>query len=202
MMQARNNVMVKLLHAEELAKMAGVHKSTVLLAIRRGELRASRTAGRSARIAPEDARAYLRSRNRSIPPELEARGGTVQVAVLTDNTDVLSIVQQSVPEGAELIGTADLFESLILVGASTPTAVVLDLDMVFMNPMVVLRALRTTTNLRNVSVLALGVRDELFGAARAVGADNAVIKIDQKTLSALITKVVADAQRPFGVLSS
>lgn len=188
--------MVKLLHAEELARMAGVHKSTVLLAIRRGELRASRTAGRSARIAPEDARAYLRSRNRVIPPELEARGGTVQVAVLTDNPDVLAVVQQAVPDGSELIGTADLFEALILVGASTPTALVLDLDMVFMNPMVVLRALRTTTNLRNVHVVALGVRDELFGAARAVGADNAVIKIDQKTLVSLLAKVVDDAQKP------
>ena len=79
--------MVKLLHAEELARLAGVHKSTVLLAIRRGELRASRTAGRSARIAPEDARAYLRMREKPIPAELEAHGGVARVAVLIDGDD-------------------------------------------------------------------------------------------------------------------
>ena len=181
--------MVKLLHAEELARMAGVHKSTVLLAIRRGELRASRTAGRSARIAPEDARAYLRSRNRVIPPELEARGGTVQVAVLTDNPDVLAVVQQAVPDGSELIGTADLFESLILVGASTPTALVLDLDMVFMNPVALIRALRSAASLRGAHIIAVGLRDDLFGAARTAGASDVIIKIDARTLTDVLHRL-------------
>ena len=39
----------KLLHAGEVARLAGLHKTTVLQAVRRGEIRASRTVGRSVR---------------------------------------------------------------------------------------------------------------------------------------------------------
>ena len=185
--------MVKLLHAEELARLAGVHKSTVLLAIRRGELRASRTAGRSARIAPEDARGYLRSRNKPIPVELEARGGITQVAVLTESAEIVALVRQAMPEGTELLGDAGLYGSLIAVGASVPAAVVIDLDMNFMNPVTLLRALRGSPTLRSARFLAVGLRDDLFGAARSAGAEVAVVKVDQKGLSETLQRIVSEA---------
>jgi len=185
--------MVKLLHAEELARLAGVHKSTVLLAIRRGELRASRTAGRSARIAPEDARGYLRLRNKPIPTELEARGGITQVAVLTESPEIVALVRQAMPEGTELLGDADVYSSLISVGSSIPSAVVVDLDVNFLNPIMLLRALRTSTTLRGARFLAVGLREDLFTAARSAGAEVAVVKVDQKGLSETLQRIVAEA---------
>lgn len=185
--------MVKLLHAEELARLAGVHKSTVLLAIRRGELRASRTAGRSARIAPEDARAYLRMREKPIPAELEAHGGVARVAVLTESADVISLVRQALPEGTEIVGEPDISSTLLAIGAGAPVALVVDLDIQFFNPAALLRSLRASPLLRSTRILAVGLRDELFSAARSSGAEAAIEKVDQRTLSDTLRRLVADA---------
>lgn len=183
----------KLLHAEELARLAGVHKSTVLLAIRRGELRASRTAGRSARIALEDARSYLRSRGRPVPPELDLRGGIPQVAVITESADVVNLARHALPGGVELLGAGEVYSALVAIGAHTPAAVVLDLDLRFMNPAVLIRALRAAPNLRGTRIVAVGLRDELFGAARTAGADGTVIKIDHRSLSEILQRFVTES---------
>ena len=180
---------VKLLHAEELARLAGVHKSTVLLAIRRGELRASRTAGRSARIAPEDARSYLRSRSRPVPPDLAASEPAPRVAVVTESQEVLALVRSALPDGAELLG-GDVYAALIAVGAHAPQVVVIDLDLAFMNPTVVIRALRAAPDVRQMKIIAVGLRDEMFTAARAAGADHALVKIDSTHLADLLSLAV------------
>ncbi|MBK8693788.1 MAG: excisionase family DNA-binding protein [Deltaproteobacteria bacterium] len=70
----------RLLHAGEVARLAGLHKTTVLQAVRRGEIRASRTVGRSVRIALPDATAFLQSRGialaeASAPDGASHRGG-------------------------------------------------------------------------------------------------------------------------------
>lgn len=181
--------MIKLLHAEELARMAGVHKSTILLAIRRGELHASRTVGRSARITPEDAKAYLLARGKAVPPELDVQAGRVTLTVLTENPDVLGMVRQALPPGVEVLGAGTLYGALIAVGSRTPGVIVVDLDMVFMNPVALIRALRGSAALRSSYIVAVGLRDDLFGAARTAGASDVVIKIDQRSLSELMHRL-------------
>lgn len=185
--------MRKLLHAEELARLAGVHKSTVLLAIRRGELKASRTAGRSARISPDEARSYLRKRNRPIPIELELEGGVQRVAVVTESHEVVGLVRAALPDGAELIGGTDLYGSLVAIGAGNPAAIVLDLDLVFMNPVILVRAFRNAPGLRKARIVGLGLRDELFAAARSAGADHAMVKVDQRGLADVLRRAVTEA---------
>lgn len=180
----------KLLHAEELAKLAGVHKSTVLLAIRRGELRASRTVGRSARIAPEDARAYLRSREKPIPAELEPSGGVVYAGVVTESLEIANLVKQAVPAGVQFIGDGDVYASLIAVGAHAPQVVVVDVDITFLNPLVLIRALRAATQLKGSKIVTLGLRDELFSAARVAGADHTFRKVEARNLHDLLGQLL------------
>ncbi len=184
-----------LLHAEQLARMAGVHKSTILLAIRRGELHASRTVGRSARIAVEDARRYLLERNKELPPELEQPARRATLAVLAEGTDALQVVQRALPSGFEVLGTNGLYGSLIAVGSRAPDVIVVDLDMVFMNPIGLVRSLRASPNLRAAQVVAVGLRDDLFGAARAAGAHAVVVKLDERTLHDLLARYVDDAAK-------
>jgi excisionase family DNA binding protein len=185
--------MIKLLHAEELARMAGVHKSTILLAIRRGELHASRTVGRSARIAPEDAKAYLVARGKSIPPELELDTGRASLSVLTESPDVLAMVRHAAPSGIEFVGAGGLYGTLIAVGSRLPGILVVDLDMVFMNPVALIRALRSSASLRGAHIIAVGLRDDLFGAARTAGASDVVIKIDARTLINVLHRLGGDS---------
>lgn len=186
MNQASTN---KLLHAEELARMAGVHKSTILLAIRRGELHASRTVGRSARISPEDAKAFLLDRGKEVPPELEEQTSRVTLVVLTENPDVLGMVRQALPGGAVVRGSSNLYGSLIAVGARAPEVIVVDLDLMFLNPALLIRALRNSPTLCATHIVGVGLRDDLFGAARTAGANDVIIKLDQRTLSDLMHRL-------------
>lgn len=181
--------MIKLLHAEELARMAGVHKSTILLAIRRGELHASRTVGRSARITPEDARKYLVGKGKDVPPELDLEVNKVTLAVLTESPDVVAVVHKAAPEGVEFVTGGSLYGSLVAVGARSPQVVVVDLDLVFMNPIGLIRSLRASSALRGTAVIALGLRDDLFGAARTAGAHDVVVKIDTRSLGDLLRRI-------------
>lgn len=182
---------MKLLHAEELAKLANVHKSTVLLAIRRGELKASRTAGRSARIAPEEARSYLLKRNCPVPPELERRGGLAVVALLSDAPEIVTLVKGAVPEGVELLHEHDYYGALISIGAAAPDVIVIDLDLAFLNAPMIIRALRSSPHLGSARIIAIGLRDEYFAAARAAGADETFIKVDQKGLASSVAKALS-----------
>lgn len=179
----------KLLHAEELARMAGVHKSTILLAIRRGELHASRTVGRSARITPEDARKYLEGKGKDIPPELDLQVNRVSLAVLTESPEVVNVVQRAAPEGVEHLTAASLYSTLLVIGARVPHVIVVDLDLVFMNPVGLIRSLRSSVALRGATVIAVGLRDDLFGAARTAGAHDVVVKIDTRSLGDLLRRL-------------
>lgn len=179
---------MKLLHAEELARLANVHKSTVLLAIRRGELKASRTAGRSARIAPEEARSYLLKRRCVVPPELEHRGGLAVVALLSDAPEIVNLVRAAVPAGVELLHEQDFYSAMISIGSAAPDVIVVDLDLAFLNAPMIIRALRSSPHLSGARIIAIGLRDEYFAAARTAGADETYIKVDQKGLAASVAK--------------
>lgn len=179
----------RLFHAEELARMAGVHKSTILLAIRRGELHASRTVGRSARISAEDARKYLAERNKPIPAELDQHVGRMTVAVLTENPDIMGMVQKAAPEGVDLLTATTLYGALIAIGCRAPDVLVVDLDLIFMNPVSLIRALRNSPALRSAYVIGVGIRDDLFGAARTAGAHAVAVTINDRSLSDMLRKI-------------
>ncbi|MFO0626065.1 MAG: hypothetical protein U0325_10650 [Polyangiales bacterium] len=184
---------MKLLHAEELARLANVHKSTVLLAIRRGELKASRTAGRSARIAPEEARSYLLKRGCEVPAELEAKGGKSVVTLISEAPEIVNLVRAAVPSGVEFQHEQEFYTALITVGASTPDVVVVDLDLPFLNAPMIVRALRQSPHLSDVKIIAVGLRDEYFAAARSAGADETYIKVDVRGLAAGIGRALQPA---------
>lgn len=183
--------MRKLLNADELARYANVHKSTVLLAIRRGELRASPTEGRSSGIRIDDARDYLRSREVPIPQELLTDEAVSRVGVLTESLEILSLMRRALPPNTELVGGSDLKASLVLFGTQAMASVVLDLDVTFMNPIAVIRSLRASEHYKPTRIAVLGLRDESFSAARAAGADATFLKVHQKPLTEWLAKVVS-----------
>ncbi len=172
----------KMIRAEELAKLAGVHKSTVLLAIRRNELRVSRTGGHNARIFAEEARKYLQSRDRPIPPELEPAGAPPVVAVVTESLEVAASIRRVMPGGAKFLGGNGVYGSLIEAGASVPAALVIDLDITILNPFGVIRSLRDAEQFKDTLIFAVGLRSEAFSAALSAGAQIAFRKVEMEAL--------------------
>jgi len=164
----------KLLHAGEVARLAGLHKTTVLQAVRRGALRASRTVGRSVRIALPDAAAYLQSRGISIavthPAPVEPRA----VVVLTEHAEVHRRFGELLLPSWRLVEHHGLYDDLLTVGFEPPAAIVLDLDLLGLNPLAILRALRAHPLLGRVPVLALSQVDAPLDGALAHGAEVAL----------------------------
>lgn len=161
------------LRAEELARHADVAKSTVLAAIRRGEIRSSRTLGRGTRISLESAREYLSKRGRDVPEELrEARVSSV--AVLTENRQLFDRVREACESTWIVAGDRTAYSTLVWIGTHTPATVVVDLDMALLNPFEVIRCLRTRPDMRPPRIIATGCNATTVAAARALGASEAV----------------------------
>ncbi len=145
----------KLMHAGELARLAGLHKTTVLQAVRRGEIRVSRTVGRSVRIALADAAAFLGSRGITLADALATPTEPRRVVLLTERADLHRRFAESLPHGWSLTPHQDLYDALLALGACAPAALVLDLAMVGLNPDALARAIRTNPALGRVPLLAI-----------------------------------------------
>jgi excisionase family DNA binding protein len=166
---------VRFLRAEELARHAGVAKSTVLAAIRRGEIESSRTVGRGTRIALDTARRYLEGRGRPIPPELRNEGAWY-VAVITEDPDLISLVRRSVPGSWLVSGSRESYGTLLWIGTHAPGVIVVDLDAALLHPYEIIRAVRSQPALAASRVVALGSHLEALQLARVLGANDAALK--------------------------
>jgi len=147
------------MHAGELARLAGLHKTTVLQAVRRGEIKVSRTVGRSVRIALADAAAFLGSRGITLADALATPTEPRCVALLTERANLHRRFAEALPHGWCLAPHQDLYDSLLSLGVQCPAALVLDLQMVGLNPSALIRAIRADAALCHVPLLALSRPD-------------------------------------------
>jgi excisionase family DNA binding protein len=164
----------KLLHAGEVARLAGLHKTTVLLAVRRGELKASRTVGRSVRIALPDAVAFLQSRGISLAVAKTSPSEPRVVVVLTEQAEVHRRFGELLGAAWRLSPRNGLYDDLITLGLRPPAAVVIDLDVLGLNPLAIVRVLRAHAVLGQVPLLALSQVDAPLAGAVAHGAEVAL----------------------------
>jgi excisionase family DNA binding protein len=164
----------KLLHAGEVARLAGLHKTTVLQAVRRGEIRASRTVGRSVRIALPDAAAFLQSRGISIAVASVAPAEPRTVVVLTEDPEVLHRFGEHLPTRWRLAVHQGLYDDLLTLGLRPPSAIVVDLDLLGLNPLALLRSLRAHPVLGLVPILAIAQGEAPLIGALAHGAEVAL----------------------------
>lgn len=161
----------RLLHAGEVAKLAGLHKTTVLLAVRRGEIRASRTVGRSVRIALPDAAAFLQSRGVSLAAMARAAPAEpLAVVVLTERAEVHGRFGEHLPPSWRLVPHRGLYDDLLTLGLRPPAAIVVDLDLLGLNPLAIVRSLRAHPVLGLLPILTLSQVEAPLAGALALGA--------------------------------
>ncbi len=160
----------KLLHAGEVARLAGLHKTTVLQAVRRGEIKASRTVGRSVRIALSDAAAFLLSRGISLTLSHAAPAEPRALVVLTEHAEVHRRFGDILPPLWKLVPHRGLYDDLLTVGLHPPAAIVVDLDLLGLNPLAILKSLRAHAVLGIVPIMAVSQFDATLAGALAHGA--------------------------------
>jgi excisionase family DNA binding protein len=168
----------RLLHAGEVARLAGVHKTTVLQAVRRGELRASRTVGRSVRIALPDAAAYLLTRGISVTVANAQPAEPRVLVLLTEHPEVHAAFGELLPGTWRLCPFRGLYDDLLTVAVHGPAAIVVDLDVLGLNPVAILRSLRVHASLSRAAIFALSQDDAALEGALAHGADAALRAAD------------------------
>jgi excisionase family DNA binding protein len=179
----------KLLHAGEVARLAGLHKTTVLQAVRRGEVKASRTVGRSVRIALPDAVAYLQSRGISLAVAKTAPSEPNTVVVLTEQPEVHRRFGELLTSAWRLSPHHGLYADLLTLGLRPPAAVVVDLDLLGLNPLAIVRALRADAVLGQLPLLALSQVDAPLAGAVAHGAEVALRAADAAQWRAVLAGI-------------
>lgn len=174
------------MHAGELARLAGLHKTTVLQAVRRGEIRVSRTVGRSVRIAVADAASFLSSRGITLAEEFSPPAAPRRLALLAERAEVHHRLADALPPGWSLGPHQDLYAALLALGAQAPTAVVLDLDLLGINPRALVRGLRADPALGAVPLFALSRFEALPPDPVAEGVDAILHESDLSSLHAAL----------------
>lgn len=177
------------MHAGELARLAGLHKTTVLQAVRRGEIRVSRTVGRSVRIALADAAAFLSSRGITLVEELSTPPAPRRLALLTERAEVHHRLAEALSPGWSLGPHQDPYAALLALGAQAPTAVVLDLDLLGINPRALVRALRADPALGAVPLFALSRFESLPPDPSTEGVDAVLHESDLSSLQAALASL-------------
>lgn len=187
---------VRYLRAEELARFANVAKSTVLAAIRRGEIPSSRTVGRGTRISLDAARAYLTRRGAPIPDTLRESNAST-IAVVTERSELIERVRAASHASWTVTGSPETYATLLWIGTHAPAIVVVDLDMVLLPAFEVLRAVRSHPTLVGARLVAIGSLPELVRAARELGANDAALHGDDDALArALLREPFAALREP------
>lgn len=170
--------MPKLLHAGEVARLAGLHKTTVLQAVRRGEIKASHTVGGSVRIALPDAAAFLHSRGIAFSVTQAAPAEPRTVVVLTENAEVHRRFGESLLPSWQLVPFRGLYDDLLTLGLRPPSAIVVDLDLLGLNPIALFRSLRAHPALGLAPIMALSHSTAALAGAVAHGAEVALLASD------------------------
>lgn len=164
------------LSSHEVARLAGVSPSTVLVWIDQGKLHAHRTPGKHRRVSREVLVAFMREHGMPIPRELTSR-----LLVIDDDPAFLRTVQRVLKRRAPqlIVETANgAIDGLLKVGTWRPDAVLLDAYMPGMDGVEVCKRLRASPETANILVVALTGRPspELAAAFRKAQAVACLVK--------------------------
>lgn len=137
----------------ELAEICSITKHTVLTAIEKGQLRASRTPGGHHRIHFEDARRFLEDHG---VPITRLAGTVPAVLVVDDDTDLLQLIRTVLADQNVVVELASCgYDAGILAAELRPQVIVLDILLPDIDGRVICRQIKANPVTRHVKVLAI-----------------------------------------------
>jgi len=148
----------------EVADICNVHRNTIILAIKKGDLRASSTPGGHNRVAHKDLVSFIRERDLpviSIPGEDEGDERRQRILVVDDDKLILKTVEKALADKYEVKVASTGYEAGLLTISFNPDLIVLDMLLPDIDGGEVYRTLRSNEATKSVRVLVVtAVTDE------------------------------------------
>lgn len=166
----------KSLSTGDIARYCQVTPATVVNWIKAGKLEVYTTPGGQYRMDIEEFLKFLDKNKFPVPDELQA-AKTRRILVVDDDPEILELATEALAEhlpNVILETSGDGYEALMKIGAFKPHAVVLDLMMPRVDGAEVCRRLRSSTDTRNIFIVAvsgLAADNELVRRVKRIGVD-------------------------------
>jgi excisionase family DNA binding protein len=184
--------MTEFLTTHDAAKILGVHPYTVGRQVDLGVLKATRTAGGHRRIAAAELRRYLVEHEMEIPAELTSRATRIRLLVVDAKLLALEAVGRAFKPFAgefEITATTSAIEALLIVGATKPDALLIDVSIADPFGFEICRRVTRSKSLVGVKVVTMTSvhRSDIIGSSLTAGAHGCLKKpIEPKELLVLL----------------
>lgn len=142
----------------EVADICNVHRNTIILAIKKGDLRASATPGGHNRIAHRDLIKFIRERDLpviAVPGEDDALERKQKVLVVDDDSVILKFITKALQDGYEIRTASTGYEAGLLTSAFNPDLILLDMLLPDIDGGQVYRTLRNNEETASIRVLVV-----------------------------------------------
>lgn len=140
----------------EISQICGVNPTTVQNWVKGKKLRAFQTPGGHRRVRREDLVAFLRKFDMPVPADLTQ--GPPLVLIVDDEVDILDMLEALMRSGDEDVKVAKAqngVDALLMIGASKPNLLILDLKLPGMNGFEVCRKLKESPGTQDIKIVAI-----------------------------------------------
>lgn len=143
----------------QISKICNVTHRTVLSWINQGKIKAFKTPGGHSRVREEDLFDFLKQYNIPIPATLKEL--TVDVLIVDDEPDILSLIEQNILQHAELKNrvvthkSQNGIDALMYVGKNTPRIVILDICLPHIDGFEICKRIRENKETSDCYIIAI-----------------------------------------------
>lgn len=188
---------VRIFSALEVANICGVVNQTAINWIKNGHLKAFTTPGGQYRIYAEDLLDFLTSRGMRVPSEVEeiAQREKKQILVVDDDEDLNNMLKalfkQRLPK-YDVIQAFDGFEAGKRLAESSPTVIVLDMNLPGVDGHRLIRSIKEDSTLRDSKIISISGVDEEISGREQILEEGADVFLEKPIDTELLVNVVND----------
>lgn len=181
----------------EVARFCSVHRNTIILAIRKGDLRASNTPGGHNRVAPDDLLAFAREKGIAlsgidVPGPAPARRERPRLLVVDDDPLILEMIDKGLRDIVEVGKASTGYEAGFATLSFRPDLILLDMMLPDIDGGQVYETLRSNQETRNIKILVITAIQDDRTIQRIFGKDLPYLKkpFSYATLRSMVTALL------------
>lgn len=174
---------VRLLGTVEIAKLVGLHQTTIINWIDDGKLTSFKTLGGHRKVTAEELVAFLRRNGMPVPAELRKLASGKRIVIVDDEAAVLKILARRLAKADatyEIRTFTSSVDALLEIGSANPDLIIVDIFIPDMDGYQLCRQIRANPRTNSMAIIAISGQPapETGKKARAAGADDFYAKTD------------------------
>jgi two-component system OmpR family response regulator len=140
----------------EISQICGVNPTTVQNWVKGYKLKAFQTPGGHRRVLHEDLVSFMKEFGMPVPPDFVSHPPLVMI--VDDETDIADMLEELMKSGefdVDVTKAQNGVDALLMIGASRPNLLILDIMMPGMNGYDVCHKIKSNSNTQNIKIVAI-----------------------------------------------